>query len=47
VHVQFSNAVNQSGAEAYRIGTTTSTEFNLEACSGSELPHAGSRRGEE
>jgi hypothetical protein len=37
VHVQFSNAVNQSGTAVYRIGTATSTEFNLESCSGCGL----------
>ncbi len=37
VHVQFSKAVNQSGTAVYRIGTATSTEFNLEACSGCGL----------
>jgi len=37
VHVQFSNTVNQSGTAVYRIGTATSTEFNLEACSGCGL----------
>ena len=37
VHVQFSGAVNQSGTAVYRLGTATSTEFNLEACSGCGL----------
>jgi PLD-like domain len=37
VHVQFSSAVNQSGTAVYRIGTATSTEFNLESCSGCGL----------
>jgi len=37
VHVQFSKALNQSGAAVYGIGTATSTEFNLEACSGCGL----------
>ena len=37
VHVQFSGSVNQSGTAVYRIGTTTSTEFNLESCSGCGL----------
>ena len=37
VYVQFSGAVNQSGTAVYRIGTATSTEFNLEACSGCGL----------
>jgi hypothetical protein len=37
VYVQFSNAVNQSGAAVFGIGTTSSTEYNLEACSGCGL----------
>jgi len=37
VHVQFSGSVNQSGTPVYRIGSTTSTEFNLESCSGCGL----------
>ena len=41
VHVQFSNSVNQSGAAVYRIGTTTSTQFNLESCSGCGLANWG------
>ena len=41
VHVQFSNAVTQSGAAIYRIGTTSSTEFNLESCSGCGLANWG------
>jgi hypothetical protein len=41
VHVQFSNTVNQSGAAVYRIGTSSSTEFNLEACSGCGLANWG------
>jgi phosphatidylserine/phosphatidylglycerophosphate/cardiolipin synthase-like enzyme len=32
--VQFSGAVNASGAAIYRIGTTSSAEYNLENCSG-------------
>jgi hypothetical protein len=34
VHVQFDGTLNQSGAPAYRIGTTTSIEYVLEECSG-------------
>lgn len=41
VHVQFSNAVTQAGAAAFRIGSNTSTEFNLEACSGCGLANWG------
>ena len=41
VHVQFSNSVNGSGTPVYRIGTTTSTEFNLESCSGCGLSNWG------
>ena len=41
VHVQFSGAVNQSGTAVYGIGTPTSTEFNLEACSGCGLSNWG------
>jgi hypothetical protein len=37
VFVQFSDSVTSSGTAAYRIGTTTATEFNLEACSGCGL----------
>jgi hypothetical protein len=37
VHVQFSGSVNSSGAAVSRIGSTTSTEYNLEACSGCGL----------
>ena len=37
VHVQFSDSVDQNGAATYRIGTTTSTEMNLEECSGCGL----------
>jgi endonuclease/exonuclease/phosphatase family metal-dependent hydrolase len=32
VHVQFSGSVNASGAAAYRIGTTSSAQVNLEDC---------------
>jgi hypothetical protein len=41
VHVQFSGSVTSSGAPAYRIGTTASTVFNLEACSGCGLANWG------
>ena len=34
VHVQFSDSVDASGAARWRIGTGTSTEVNLEDCSG-------------
>jgi endonuclease/exonuclease/phosphatase family metal-dependent hydrolase len=34
VHVQFSGSVTQSGSAIYRIGTSSSTEINLEECSG-------------
>jgi hypothetical protein len=37
VWVQFSDSVNSSGAAAFRIGTTTGTEINLEDCSGCGL----------
>ena len=37
VHIQFSDSVDQNGAATYRIGTTTSTEMNLEECSGCGL----------
>jgi hypothetical protein len=37
VHVQFSGSVTSSGAATWRIGTTSSTEINLEACSGCGL----------
>ena len=39
--MQFSGAVNQSGTAVYRIGTATSTEFNLESCSGCGLSNWG------
>ena len=32
VHVQFSGSVTSSGSAVYRIGTTSSTEINLEDC---------------
>jgi hypothetical protein len=34
VHVQFSGSVNSSGSPVYRIGTSSSTEYNLEDCLG-------------
>jgi len=34
VHVQFTNSINASGQAAWRIGSTTSAEINLEDCSG-------------
>lgn len=37
VFVQFSNAVTSAGAAAYRIGTTSASEYNLENCSGCGL----------
>ena len=37
VHVQFSAAVDASGAPIFRIGTATGTEVNLEDCSGCGL----------
>jgi hypothetical protein len=37
VYVQFSNSVDENGAPAWRIGTTSATEVNLEACSGCGL----------
>jgi hypothetical protein len=41
VHLQFSGTVNASGTAVYRIGTASSTEFNLEACSGCGLSNWG------
>ena len=41
MHVQFSGSVNAAGTAVYRIGTATSTEFNLEACSGCGLSNWG------
>jgi hypothetical protein len=32
VHIQFSGSVTSSGSAIYRIGTNSSTEFNLEDC---------------
>jgi hypothetical protein len=37
VHVQFDRAVTAAGAAAYRIGTSSSVEVNLEDCSGCGL----------
>jgi len=37
VHVQFSRSVTSAGAAIFRIGTTSSTEVNLEDCSGCGL----------
>jgi phosphatidylserine/phosphatidylglycerophosphate/cardiolipin synthase-like enzyme len=37
VHIQFDNSVNASGTAVFRIGTATSTEVNLEPCSGCGL----------
>ena len=37
VFVQFSGSVTSSGSAAYRIGTTSATEINLEECSGCGL----------
>ena len=37
VHVQFDGSVDASGAEVFRIGTTSSAEVNLEECSGCGL----------
>jgi endonuclease/exonuclease/phosphatase family metal-dependent hydrolase len=37
VHVQFSGSVTSSGSATYRIGTSSSTEVNLEECSGCGL----------
>lgn len=37
VHVQFSGSVDAGRAAVYRIGTTTSTEYNLESCRGCGL----------
>ncbi|MFL6213183.1 MAG: IPT/TIG domain-containing protein [Blastocatellia bacterium] len=37
VHIQFSDSLDANGAAVYRIGTTTSTEYNLEDCSGCGL----------
>jgi hypothetical protein len=37
VHVQFSGSVDGGGSPVFRIGTTQSTEYNLESCSGCGL----------
>jgi hypothetical protein len=37
VHVQFSDSVDVTGAARWRIGTASSTEVNLEDCSGCGL----------
>jgi endonuclease/exonuclease/phosphatase family metal-dependent hydrolase len=37
VHVQFSGSVTKSGSATWRIGTSSSTEINLEECSGCGL----------
>lgn len=37
VHIQFSGSVTSSGSPIYRIGTTSSTEYNLEDCLGCGL----------
>jgi hypothetical protein len=37
VHVQFSGSVTSTGTATYRIGTTSATSYNLEACSGCGL----------
>jgi endonuclease/exonuclease/phosphatase family metal-dependent hydrolase len=34
VHIQFSGSVTSTGSAIYRIGTTSSTEYNLEDCFG-------------
>ena len=34
VHIQFSGSVTSTGSPIYQIGTTSSTEFNLEDCFG-------------
>jgi endonuclease/exonuclease/phosphatase family metal-dependent hydrolase len=37
VHIQFSGSVTSTGAATYRISTGSSTEYNLEDCSGCQL----------
>ncbi len=37
VHVQFSDSVTSGGSAVYRIGTTSSTEVNIEECNGCGL----------
>src|SRR5215208_2908879 len=41
VHVQFSGSVTSSGSAIYRIGTSSSTEINLEDCSGCGVQNWG------
>ena len=41
IWIQFSDSVNSSGAQLYRIGTTSGTEINLEDCSGCGLSRWG------
>lgn len=41
VHVQFDGTIGANGQPVYRIGTTSATEFNLEACSGCGLSRWG------
>ena len=41
VFIQFSNSVTSSGAATWRIGTTSTTEMNLEDCSGCGLSNWG------
>ena len=41
VHVQFSDSVTSTGAATFRIGTTSSTAWNLEDCSGCGLSSWG------
>jgi hypothetical protein len=40
-HVQFSDSVDAQGAPTYRIGTTASTEYNLESCQGCGVANWG------
>jgi hypothetical protein len=37
VHVQFSGSLTAEGSAVYRIGTTSSAEYNLESCKGCGL----------
>jgi hypothetical protein len=37
VHVQFSGSLSSEGSAIYRIGTTSSAEYNLESCRGCGL----------
>lgn len=41
VHIQFSGSVTSTGSPIYRIGTTSSTEFNLEDCLGCGVQNWG------